>query len=288
MRRNATLRDILSGEACVPAAPVFDALSARIAEIVGFRVCKLSGSVAKAANLGLPDEVALADRSDLVGICSRITGVTDVALMIDADDGGPGAVAVRRTVRALESAGAAAIEIEDNVVPLRFGSGRHALIVDTATQVAKLRSAVAARRDPATVIVARTTALAELPLDEALQRVEAYGKTGVDAIMLPGFPPRGRSDIEAVASATDLPLCVLGLPRELVADDAFLRASRIRIRYLGQPPYRMAVRAIHDAMRHLFDGGDPAELREREASSELLGEVTRVAELRKIERTFES
>lgn len=288
-RPRRRLRQILSGGDCSPAAPVFDPLSSRIAEVVGFDVCKLSGSVAKAANLGLPDDVALADLSDLVGICERITRVTGIALMIDADDGGANVLTVRRAVQELEAAGAAAIEIEDNAVPPGFRGGlkRHALMIDKAEQVAKLRSAVAARRDPDTVIVARTSALGELPLDDALDRIHAYGLTGVDAVMLPGYPPRGRADIVAAARATDLPLCVLGLPRDVVADAGFLRANRIRVRYLGQPPYRMAVRAIFDSLMHLKEGRDPAELRDREATPDMLRAVTKVADLEEWERSFE-
>lgn len=290
LRQRRRLREILAGDACIPAAPVFDALSARVAEVVGFDICKLSGSVGKAANLGLPDDVSLAGMSDLVGICERITRVAGVALMIDADDGGGSALTVKRTVEELEAAGAAAIEIEDNVPPSRFDNAgsRHALMVDKAVQVANLRSAVAARRDPDTLIVARTTALSELPLDDALDRIHAYGATGADALMLPGFPPRGRADIEAAARATDLPLCVLGLPRDDVADAAFLRATRIRIRYLGQPPYRMAVRALFDSFAHLKEGRDPAELSDREATAEMLRAVTKVPELREWERRFEA
>jgi 2-methylisocitrate lyase-like PEP mutase family enzyme len=160
-------------------------------------------------------------------------------------------------------------------------------MISKESQVAKLRSAVAARRDPLTVILARTSALRELPLDDALDRIHDYARAGADALMLPGFPPRGRADIEAAARASQLPLCVLGLPPDVVADTAFLDANRVRIRFLGQPPYRMAVKAIYDSLAHLKEGRDPAELRDREASADVLRAVTRASDLASWERSFE-
>ena len=131
--------------------------------------------------------------------------------MVDAEDGFGNAVNVRRTVQEMEAAGVAAIEIEDNVVPKRFNV-QHPGLVSKEEQVGKLQAAVAARTDPSTVIVARTSALAECPLEEALDRVRAYATTGAEALML-ATVPRGRADIAAVHSATSLPLCVLNLLR---------------------------------------------------------------------------
>src|SRR3954465_8132364 len=172
-------RQIVARDACTRAAPVFDPLSARIADMLGWEVCKLSGSVGKFANLAVPDGIPMANMADLVDVCWRINRVSDLCLIADADEGGGSALNVYRTVRELEAAGVGAIELEDNFVPSRFGEAaeRHSLMISTEEQCAKLRAAVAARRDPLTLIVARTVALAQLPLDEAIKRVEAYSKT---------------------------------------------------------------------------------------------------------------
>ena len=208
-----------------------------------------------------------------------------------------------RAVRDLEAAGVCAIEIEDNLVPSRFpapagagqkGASRHADIVSAAEQVGKLRAAVAARRDPDTVIVARTSALDELPLAEALERIRAYSDTGVDAIMLPNVPSlpnasgasSGRATIEAVSRATNLPLFVLRLPAEAVADAAFLAAHRVLIRYSEQSPYAMAVKAIHDGLKHLREGGDAAALKPQQAPAELLRAVDRTSEFKQWQDAF--
>ena len=129
-------RQALSGDAPVLAANIFDPLSARIAQLLGYSVCVLSGSVAKAASLAVPDLV-LANMSDLADACRRIMRAAPVSLMVDAEDGYGGAVNVMRTVSELEAAGVSAIEIEDNAVPrkvrrggprprLRRGAGRQA------------------------------------------------------------------------------------------------------------------------------------------------------------------
>jgi oxaloacetate decarboxylase len=175
-------RRVLAGDGCTLAANIFDPLSARIAHMLEYPVCVLSGSVGKVANLGVPD-IVLSNMSDVVDHCRRITRMADVSLMVDAEDGFGNAVNVARTVREMEGAGVSAIEIEDNLVPRRFNVSNPGL-VSREEQVGKLQAAVAARTDPTTVIVARSAALGECPLEEALNRIAAYSATGAEAVML--------------------------------------------------------------------------------------------------------
>ena len=109
-------RRIIARDTCTLAANIFDPLSARIAHMLGYELCVLSGSVGKAANLAAPDGV-ISNMSDVVEHCRRITRVGDITLMVDAEDGFGNAVNVARTVREMEGAGVSAIEIEDNFVP---------------------------------------------------------------------------------------------------------------------------------------------------------------------------
>ena len=165
-------RTVLSRPDCTLAANIFDPLSARIAHMLDYEVCFLSGPVHKVANLAVPD-IVLVNMSDLVDVCRRITRIADVSLMHDGEDGFGNAVNVVRSVKELEAAGVSAIEIEDAIPPARFNQEALGLY-SQAEQVGKLEAAVAARTDPLTVIVARTTALAEFPLDEALDRIKDY------------------------------------------------------------------------------------------------------------------
>ena len=273
-RARESFREVLSRPECTLAANIFDPLSARIAHLLGYEVCVLSGSVGKAANLGVPDGV-VSNMSDVVDHCRRITRIADVSLMVDAEDGFGNAVNVVRTVREMEAAGVAGIEIEDNFVPRRFNVADPGL-VSTEEQVSKLEAAVEARTDPTTVIVARSAALGLCPLDEALERVRAYSQTGAEALMLTGA--ESREQLEAVHQATSLPLCVLSPPADARNDQAFLD-SNIRLLMLGNPTYAVAVKAIHDSLKHLKDGGALEELADQQATPELLRRVNRTDEL---------
>ena len=273
-RAREQFRSVLSRPTCTLAANIFDPLSARIAQMLDYEVCVLSGSVGKVANLGVPDGV-LSNMSDVVDHCRRITRNADVSLMVDAEDGFGNAVNVARTVREMEAAGVSAIEIEDNFVPKRFGVENPGLI-SKEEQVGKLRAAVAARTDPTTVIVARSAALGLTPLDEALDRIQAYSQTGAAALMLTGSS--SRDQLEAVHRVTTLPLCVLSPPADIRNDPAFLAATGVKILMLGNPTFAVAVRAIFDSLRHLKEGGSLEELVDRQATPDLLRSVNRTDE----------
>jgi len=210
--------------------------------------------------------------------------MADVSLMVDAEDGFGNAVNVIRTVKELEAAGVAAIEIEDNAVPRQFGVS-HPGLVSTAEQVGKLKAAVAARSDPTTVIVARTSALAECALEEALERIRAYAATGAEALMLVGIR-RGRADLEAVHQATSLPLCVLNPPADVRNDLPSLAANGVRILMLGNPTFAVAVKAIYDSLKHLHEGGGLEALQDRQASPTLLRAVNRTDEFMQQQREY--
>jgi|TARA_B100000378_G_scaffold44829_1_gene33549 carboxyvinyl-carboxyphosphonate phosphorylmutase len=239
-----------------------------------YEVCVLSGSVGKVANLGVPDGV-LSNMSDVVDHCRRITRIADVSLMVDAEDGFGNAVNVARTVREMEAAGVSAIEIEDNFVPKEFNVQNPGLI-SKEEQVGKLQAAVAARTDLTTVIVARSAALGLTPLDEALDRIQAYSQTGAEALMLTGS--RSRDQLEAVHRVTTLPICVLSPPADIRNDTAFLAATGVKILMLGNPTFSVTVKAIFDSLEHLKEGGSLEELGDRQATPELLRSVNRTDE----------
>jgi carboxyvinyl-carboxyphosphonate phosphorylmutase len=271
----------MAGPPCAVGAPVYDPLSARIAEMVGWDICKLSASVAKSAELALPDDIDLFTMSDMVDICRRILRAADVSLTVDADDGGETALNVYRTVRELESAGAAGIEIEDNSVPRYYGqAARHAMLVPTEIFVGKCKAALDARRDDATVIIAHTSVIQELPRPEALDRLCAYADTGIDALFLPFLGPQGRAIVEEVHAVTSVSVFAHGLPWDAQQDEAWLDRNNVRMKYVaGFPIYRMAAKAIHDGLLHLRGGGRPEDLADRMAPNDFVqnapGSVTR-------------
>ena len=267
-------REVLARPDCTLAANIFDPLSARIAHMLGYEVCFLSGAVGKVANLGVPDSV-LYISSDSVDHCRRIMRMADVSLMLDGEEGFGNAVNTMRTIKELESVGVSAIEIEDNIARTQFNAWDSGLI-SKVEQVGKLEAAVAARIDPGTVIVARTSVLTYCPMDEALDRISAYSQTGVEAVRLPGL--KTREQLEAIRQATPLPLTVLSPPDDMRNDPEVMAANGVSIVMAGNPAYGMAVKAVYDCFKHLKDGGDVAELASSEAPAALLREVNRTDE----------
>ncbi len=276
-------RSLLVRPGCTIAANIFDPLSARIAHLLDYEVCFLSGSVGKAASLGVPD-IVLYNMSDLVDHCRRITRMADVSLMLDGEDGFGNVVNVARTVRELEAAGVSAIEIEDQIAPVQFNGPDRGLLA-TAEQCGKLEAAVAARADPTTVIVARTAALAYCALDEALERIKAYAQTGAEVIRLVGL--HTRAQLAAVHQATTLPLTTLSPPADLRNDTAFLAAHGVKILMLGNPAFGVAVKAVYDCLKHLKDGGAIEDLADQQASTSLLRLVDRTEELVQWQQRFQ-
>jgi methylisocitrate lyase len=135
---------------------------------------------------------------------SRIARSVSVPVIADADTGYGELVNVARTVRELERAGAAAVQLEDQVFPKRCGHMEGKRVIPRDEMVRKLRVALDARSDPATVIVARTDAIAVTGLDDAVDRLHAYAEAGADVL----FPdaPRSVDELRTIAGALDLPL----------------------------------------------------------------------------------
>ncbi|MCI0464864.1 MAG: methylisocitrate lyase [Gemmataceae bacterium] len=159
---------------------VFNALVARIAERLGFQAVYLSGAALSAA-AALPD-VGLLGLTEFVEAARAITQATTLPLLCDADTGFGEALNVERTVRLFEGAGVAGIHLEDQQLPKRCGHLSGKALVEPEVMVAKLRAAVAARRDPDLVIIARTDARGVTGFDDAVRRARLYLEAGADAI----------------------------------------------------------------------------------------------------------
>ena len=267
--RRERFRALLSGERCVHPASVFDPLSARIAEDLGFETGMFAGSVASMAVLGAPDLIVLTP-GEFAEQAHRICRAGELPLMVDADHGYGNALNVMRTVEALEFAGVSGLSIEDTLLPRAFGGGKPSLIsIDEG--VGKIRAAIEARRDPGLVIAGRTSAAGMTGLGDAIARVKAYAAAGADAIFLVGV--KSRDDLEAICAEVALPLVIGGGDKSLVDLD-YLGALGVRICIHGHQPIAAAVQAVHQTMKALRGGTPPAEL-ENIAPQDLMDRVTR-------------
>ena len=273
--RRERFRAILEGEECVHPGSVFDPISARIAEDLGFEVGMFAGSVASMTVLGAPDLIVLT-LSEFAGQAYRINRAGALPLLVDADHGYGNALNVKRTVEELETAGVAALSIEDTDLPQPFGTVGRTRLLSVEDGVGKMRAALSGRQDPRLVIAGRTSAPAVTGIDDAVARARAYEATGVDALFLVGI--RTRAEVEAVAGAVRLPLILGGLSPEL-RDRAWLGAQGVRVALQGHQPFAAAVSAVHETLKALREGTPPGELA-GVAPPELMRRVTRDADYR--------
>ena len=273
-RRRERYRSILAGDQCIHPASVFDPISARIAEDLGFEVGMFAGSIASGTVLGAPDLIVLT-LTEFAQQIHRICRASDLSLMVDADHGYGNALNVMRTVEELETAGVAALTIEDTVLPRTFGAVAEEQLISLEEGVGKMKAALAARQDTAMVIAGRTGALRSSGIPETILRAKAYQKAGVDAVFLVGA--QTKEEIQAVRAEVEIPLLLGGAGGEL-ADRQFLSANGVRIALQGHLSFQAAVKAVHDTLKALRDGVSPSDLGSKLASAELMARVTRQEE----------
>ena len=201
--RRRRFRAILSGNRCVHPGSVFDPISARIAEDLGFEVGMFAGSTASLTVLGAPDLIVLT-LSEFAGQAYRINRAGNLPLMVDADHGYGNALNAKRTVEELETAGVGGLSIEDTDLPTPFGTAKPRL-TSIAEGVGKMKAALAGRQDPALCIAGRTSALQITGLDDAIARGKAYEEAGVDALFFVGVQDarRARCDLGRHQAAAD-------------------------------------------------------------------------------------
>jgi len=268
--RRERFRAILAGAKCVHPGSVFDPISARIAEELGFEVGMFAGSIASFTVLGAPDLIVLT-LTEFADQAHRICRAGNLPLLCDADHGYGNALNVMRTVEELETAGIAALSIEDTALPQPFGSKGKAQLLSIEEGVGKMRAAVAARQDSGLVIAGRTSAASITSVADAIARAKAYEAAGVDAIFLVGV--KTRADLDAIAGGIGLPL-ILGGGGIVQKDIAYLSERNVRVCLQGHQPFMAAVQAVHDTLKALRDGTPPDRL-ERVADDEMMKRLTR-------------
>lgn len=165
----------------IVAPGVFNAITAKLVQRTGFPAAYLSGAGLSNAMTGLPD-VGLLTLTELAQQAAYVTGAVKIPLIVDADTGFGGPLHVARCVRALEAAGAAAIQIEDQKDPKRCGHLAGKRLVSDETMAEKIAAAVAAREDPDLLIIARTDARAVEGLEAAIRRARLYREAGAGMI----------------------------------------------------------------------------------------------------------
>ena len=259
-KRREALRAILKGSVCIRAGSVYDPVSARIAEDLGFELGMFGGSVASLAILGDPD-ITLITLTELAEQMRRMSRASSLPVVVDADHGYGNALNVRRTVQELEAAGAAGLTIEDTLLPQAFGVAEPQLI-SLEEGVGKMKAALDGRSDAALVVMGRTGTRGGGPsassFEDCLARARAYDATGVDALFFTGLTTR--RELEAIAAVTTRPI-VLGNTQGELDDAAFLASQRVRIALQGHAPFAAATQAVYETLKALREGTRPKDLK---------------------------
>lgn len=269
------LRDAFSAGRTVVAPGAFNALFARLVEEAGFEALYVSGAGIANSLLGRPD-VGLTTLTETAFVVERIAEVVSIPLVVDADTGYGGVGNVARTVRTLERAGAAAIQLEDQVNPKRCGHFAGKEVVEVAEMQERLAAALDARSDPATVVIARTDALEPHGMDEVLARGAAYRAAGADVLFVDA--PRSREEFATIGRAlAGVPLManMVEFARSPLLDAADLAQLGFSLVIFPGSITRLVTRAARALLEELAAAGTTTGALEKMASfdevNDLLG-----------------
>jgi methylisocitrate lyase len=248
---------------------VFNALTARMAERAGFRAVYQSGAALSASLAALPD-VGLVTQTEFAQQGSYLAAAVSVPVISDADTGFGEALAVERTVALFEAAGLAGLHLEDQQMPKRCGHLSGKTLVDCDEMVGKLKAAVAARRDPSFVLIARSDARAVEGIDAAIDRAHAYVEAGADMV----FP-------EALETADEFGRFAESIKVPLIANmTEFGKSPLLSAKELGELGYsailfpvtllRVAMKATENALARLArEGTQKSFIAEMQTRAEL-------------------
>jgi carboxyvinyl-carboxyphosphonate phosphorylmutase len=189
--------------------------------------------------------------------------------MVDADHGYGNALNVMRTVQELETAGVAALMIEDTALPRAFGE-KKPTVISLEEGTGKMKAALAAREDKSLTIIGRTSAPSITGLSDGIKRLKAYEAAGVDALFIAGGLTR--NDLDAIATEIRIPLMLGGVPPDLLDLD-YLASRGVRIALQGHQPFSAAVKATYDTLKALREGTKPSAL-QGIAAADLMAKVT--------------
>ncbi len=249
----------------------FNALTARLAERLGFEAVYLSGGALSAGWAGLPD-IGLLSATEFADQAAVLARATSLPLLCDADTGFGEAINVERTVRLYEQAGAAGLHLEDQILPKRCGHLTGKGLIPAGSMAAKVRAAVASRRDPDFVVVARTDARSVEGFDAAVARARLYLEAGADMI----FPEAMESAEEFARFAQEVQAPLLANMTEfgrgpLIDFDDLARLGYRAVLY-PLTAFRAAMKATEETLRALkSEGSQRSQLGRMQTRAELYG-----------------
>ena len=241
---------------------IYDGLSALLAEQAGFEAAFLSGACLSFARFGRPD-VGLVTASEVAATVAILRDRVSLPLIVDIDTGFGNALNVQRTVRDLERAGASALQMEDQVAPKRCGHMAGKAVVSREEMVGKIKAALDARHDDATIIIARTDALAVNGFEDALDRAEHYLLAGADALFIEAPQTHEQMKVIGESFGGRVPLVhnLVEGGNSPVADAAALAALNYRIALYPAALLNITTPVAEMVLRVIADTGSTDSLR---------------------------
>jgi 2-methylisocitrate lyase-like PEP mutase family enzyme len=264
---------------------VYCALTARQAELAGFEAIYATGAGIANSLLAAPD-LGLTTFKEVLDQVQYITEAVQVPVIVDADTGFGNALNVQRVIRALERAGAAAAQLEDQEFPKRCGHFDGKRVVPTDEMLGKIRAAVDARVDPNFLIVGRTDARAELGLREAIERGQRFAEAGADIIMVEA--PLTLEEYAEVARQIPVP-CLANLVeggKGVAPSQGQLREMGYGIALHANIALRAAMRATQEILAYLREHGSPAGAEDRFATWQERQALVRLDEYQALEQRY--
>jgi methylisocitrate lyase len=280
----AELKKLLFEEGCVMAVGLYDGISSLVAEKCGFRAGVMGGYPTSAALLGKPD-IGLLTMNEMVGHLRYLNGASSLPIIADADTGYGVPLNVMRTIEEYENAGAAAILLEDQVAPKRCGHMTGKQVVPAAEHAQKIKAALDARRNPDTIIIARTDARAINGIDDAIDRAKRYRDVGADMTFVES--PTSLGEMERIVKEIDAPQVanmVEGGQTPFLSNRELSEIGFKLAFYTLGVQYAVA-RTLTDYMTYLKDKGTSAGY-ENMMKFDEFNELMQLSKLRELEKRY--
>lgn len=286
MNKSRTFRELLQGDDIIVMPGAFDAMSARLIEETGFQAMLATGAGISNAQLGWAD-VGLTTMTEVAQAVARMADVTNIPILADADTGYGNAINLIRTVREFERAGAAAIQVEDQVAPKKCGHFAGKQVISKEEMVNKIKAIVDTRQNPDFVIVARTDARAVHGIHDAIERAHAYAEAGADVTFVEA--PRSVEELKLITrELKGIPqmanMVEGGLTPLYSAQE--LQEMGFKIMICANTALRAAVKGIKTALGLLRREGTQANLGDLICSWEERQALFKLPEIKQLEEKY--
>lgn len=258
---NPALKAAFAAGRFIVAPGIFDGISARVADAMGFECLYMTGFGTVASHLGVPD-AGLGTYTDMVSRVATFARICRTPFIADADTGYGGLLNVRHTVQGYEAAGASGIQLEDQEMPKKCGHTPGRRVIPAEEAALKIRVAAEARQDPNFLIVARTDARTTLGLEEAIRRGRMFAEAGADIIFIES--PESEAEMAEIGRSIAKPLLANMVEggRTPVLPAARLKELGYAIAIYPGTGFLHVAAALEKAYAHLKQHGDSTALGE--------------------------